>query len=192
MAVMTRSSSAFLPIAPRSSKALAAMTASMCLRRGSRSSARIGNLHGHAIGKLALTDVPAVCRGTHRHCAWAKWAVHPRPPSQAVAATGHPSRPISRAPTPIDTQTSLHGGRDHAAHAHQLHERAHLVDIRTRQTLKRARRIAIADGTDKVRFDLATGEEFPINSLIIAAIKIVWKDGEQGAEKQLKHGSAPR
>jgi hypothetical protein len=30
---MTRSSSAFLPIAPRSSKALAAMTATMCLRR---------------------------------------------------------------------------------------------------------------------------------------------------------------
>src|SRR5712672_92849 len=103
----------------------------------------------------------------HRHCAWAKWAVHPRPPSQAVAATGHPSRPLSRAPTPIDTQTSLHGGRDHAAHAHQLHERAHLVDIRTRQTLKQSRRIAIADGTDKVRFDLATGEEFPINSLIV-------------------------
>ena len=103
----------------------------------------------------------------HRHCAWAKWAVHPRPPSQAVAATGHPSRPLSRAPTPIDTQTSLHGGRDHAAHAHQLHERAHLVDIRTRQTLKQSRRIAITDGTDKVRFDLATGEEFPINSLIV-------------------------
>src|SRR3989442_12503391 len=103
----------------------------------------------------------------HRHCAWAKWAVPPRPPSQAVAATGHPSRPLSRAPTPIDTQTSLHGGRDHAAHAHQLHERAPLVDIRTRQTLKQSRRIAIADGTDKVRFDLATGEEFPINSLIV-------------------------
>src|SRR6266567_2148460 len=70
-------------------------------------------------------------------------------------------------PTPIDTQTSQHGDRDHAAHAHQLHERAHLVDIRTRQTFKKARRIAIADGTDKVRFDLATGEEFPIDSLIV-------------------------
>jgi hypothetical protein len=42
------------------------------------------------------------------------------------------------------------GDRDHAAHAHQLHERAHLIDIWTRQTLKQARRIAIADGTDKV------------------------------------------
>ena len=49
------------------------------------------------IGKLALTDVPAVCRRSHRHRAWEKWAVHPRPPSQAVAATGHPSRPLSRA-----------------------------------------------------------------------------------------------
>src|SRR5947208_1878719 len=61
----------------------------------------------------------------------------------------------------------LHGGRNHAAHADRLHERAHLVDIRTRQTLKQSRRIAIADGTDKVRFDLATREEFPINSLIV-------------------------
>src|SRR5215470_7715400 len=47
MAVITRSSSAFLPIASRSPKAWAAMTASMCLRRASRSSARIGNLHRH-------------------------------------------------------------------------------------------------------------------------------------------------
>src|SRR5260370_26328219 len=29
-------------------------------------------------------------------------------------------------------------------------------------------------------------------SLPVAAIKIVRKDGQQGAEKQLKHGSAPR
>ena len=36
------------------------------------------------------------------------------------------------------------GDRDHAAHAHQLHERAHLIDIWTWQTLKQARRIAIA------------------------------------------------
>src|SRR6266404_8440124 len=50
-------------------------------------------------------------------------------------------------PTPIDTRTSQHG--DRARCTHQLHEQAHLVDIRTRQTLKRARRIAIADGTDK-------------------------------------------
>src|SRR5437870_9270735 len=61
----------------------------------------------------------------------------------------------------------LHGGRNHAAHADRLHERAHLVDIRTWQTLKQPRRIAVADGTDKVRFDLAIGEEFPIDSLIV-------------------------
>src|SRR6476660_5778187 len=141
MAVMTRSSSAFLPIAPRSPKALAAMTASMCLRRGSRSSARIGNLHGHAIGKLALTDVtPALRMG--------EMGGAPAPAQPGCSSNWPPVRPLSRAPTPIDTQTSLHGGRDHAAHAHQLHERAHLVDIRTRQTLKQSRRIAIAIGTE--------------------------------------------
>src|SRR6201984_2310519 len=50
-----------------------------------------------------------------------------------------------------------------------LHERAQLVDTRTRQTLKQSRRIAIADLPDKVRFDLATGEEFLIDSLIVEA-----------------------
>src|ERR1700732_2677700 len=70
-------------------------------------------------------------------------------------------------PTPIDTQAGLHGGRDRAVHADRIHERAHLVEIRTRETLKQSRRIAIADGTDKVWFDLATGEEFPINSLVV-------------------------
>jgi hypothetical protein len=49
MAVIMRLSSAFLPIASRSRKAPAAMTASMCSRKGSRSSARIGNLHRHLI-----------------------------------------------------------------------------------------------------------------------------------------------
>jgi len=73
----------------------------------------------------------------------------------------------AKAPSLDATQTSQGCDRDHAAHAHQLHERAHLIDIRTRQTLKQARRIAIADGTDKVRFDLATGEEFPIDSFIV-------------------------
>ena len=43
MAVMTRSSKALLPIVSRSANAQAAITASMCSRRGSRSSVRIGN-----------------------------------------------------------------------------------------------------------------------------------------------------
>ena len=48
--------------------------------------------------------------------------------------------------------------------AHDLHERADLVDIRTWQTLKRTSRIAVADGTEKVRLDLAAREEFSIDS----------------------------
>jgi len=38
-----------LDVSSRSPKALAAMIASMCSRKGSRSSARIGNLHRHPI-----------------------------------------------------------------------------------------------------------------------------------------------
>jgi hypothetical protein len=51
--------------------------------------------------------------------------------------------------------------------AHDLHERADLVDIRTWQTLKRTSRIAVADGTEKVRLDLAARAEFSIDSLIV-------------------------